>query len=121
MPWKLFDPSQDVYRRGRSRSDVPMVSISPAGMFLFNVAAYQLLSKPAAVHVLYDAEDRRVGFRAAKAGDPNAYKVGKSVLSVSGKALLKTYGIPHEMTRRYQAKTQGEIVFIKLGEGSGAR
>ena len=52
------------------------VSLSPKGWFKIGRAAFERLGSPAAVKILYDPDNSRIGLQPTSAGLKNAYRVG---------------------------------------------
>lgn len=111
--FEVFSPSL----RSRRFGTVPMVSILRAGHFSLNRPAYEALGSPSAVLLLYDRHAGIIGFRASDQNDPRAFRIGvnkQGQCLVSGKSLLRYYGIGHDKARRYAATLHGDILGIAL-------
>ncbi len=95
----------------------PIVSIRTRGTFGINRAAYEALGRPKAVKLLWDAEDRAVGFRPSHENSPKAYTVSETKpnsgsCEVAGTKFFKHYNIPYDRCRRYAAEMDdGDLVF----------
>jgi hypothetical protein len=112
----------EVFTKQRQpRSDQPYVTIQRKGVFTLNTAAYESLGDPDAVELLYDREQRRIGFRPATPKSPYAYGVrpngptGRSFL-VAGRAFLQFYDIPFDLARRWVARYADGMLVIDLNE-----
>ncbi len=84
--------------------------------FGVNKAAYEALRRPRAVKLLWDKEERAVGFRPSHENSPKAYPVNKTkpqgVHDVAAAAFLKHYGIANDRCRRYAAEMEdGDLLF----------
>ncbi len=99
------------------RSKWPIVSIRTRGTLGINKAAYEALGRPRAVKLLWDAEDRAVGFRPSHENSPKAYTVSETKpnsgnYEVAGTKFFKHYDIPCDRSRRYAAEMDdGDLVF----------
>jgi hypothetical protein len=111
---ELFDHT------GASKADKrPYISLQVRGSFQINRAAYELMGKPQAIHLLYDRERSIVGFRPAKEGERASYTVrtpNPSTFSVSGQAFVNHYELELTQTRRYVAERYGDVVIIDLNK-----
>jgi hypothetical protein len=113
MPnFQVFD------KRAVPISGEPMVTIQRKGPISLNKAAFHALGKPAFVELLYDPDERVVGFRPLKEQLPHAYPVraqGRSnTFLIAGHAFMKYYGIPNEVSTRYVAKMFDEVLGVDL-------
>ena len=103
----------------------PQVTIQAKGTLSFNASAHHLLGEPKAVELLYDREERIIGFRPTKPDGLNAYPM-RSVSAggnfvVAGIAFLKYYDIPFGIPIRYEAKFADGVLMVDLkGEGREA-
>ncbi len=103
----------------------PQVTIQAKGTLSFNASAHHLLGEPKAVELLYDREERIIGFRPTKADGLNAYPM-RSVSAggnfvVAGIAFLKYYDIPFGIPVRYEADFADGVLMVDLkGEGREA-
>lgn len=98
----------------------PVVTVQRGGVLALNRDVVELLGEPAAVELLFDRGARIMGFRAAEATVPHAYrlrpqKASPSVL-VSGRSFTQYYGIPTDETRRYAATMIGDVLAVDLKE-----
>ena len=124
----MFDKKRRYDGRGR-RERVPWVGIQKAGMLSLNAPAFEALGEPEAVVLLFDPEEKVVGFRASPATDPRAFPLRKynrrsSAYLVSGRTFLKHYGVDHSTARRYSARMVGDVLAVPLREkdaGAGPR
>ncbi|MFE3449681.1 hypothetical protein ACFXJ8_12170 [Nonomuraea sp. NPDC059194] len=98
----------------------PFVTIQKRGTMSLNSAAYAALREPEAVELLYDAEERIIGFRGVPKESEHAYplrpQAGKSVgpYIVSGTAFAKYYGIDTTVSRRWVGYLDDGILCIDL-------
>jgi hypothetical protein len=113
-------PNFEVYRRQRAPvSSEPTVTVQKLGTFSMNSAAYDALSSPSAVELLFDKNERLLGIRKADPSARHAYglrSVGKTTWIFSGKAFSVYYGIDTSETRRYSAQMDGEVLVVDLKE-----
>ncbi len=103
----------------------PQVTIQAKGTLSFNASAHRLLGEPKAVELLYDREERVIGFRPTEPDGLNAYPMrpvsagGNFV--VAGIAFLKYYDIPFGVPIRYEADFADGVLMVDLkGEGREA-
>ena len=103
----------------------PQVTIQAKGTLSFNASAHHLLGEPKAVELLYDREERIIGFRSTEPDSLNAYPMrpvsagGNFV--VAGIAFLKYYDIPFGVPVRYEADFNDGVLMVDLkGEGRQA-
>ncbi len=95
-----------------------MVTIQRKGPISLNKIAFHAMGEPSFVELLYDPDERIVGFRSLKERRPHAYPVrvqGKgSTFLISGHAFVKLYGIPNEVSTRYVAEMFGDVLGVDL-------
>jgi hypothetical protein len=113
MPFEVFD------RKAATASKNPMISIQKQGSFSLNRAAYKLLGEPEHVELLYDPEEKLIGFREVSDNSPRAYPVrpqGESAatLMIAGQAFTKYYGIDTSLARRYSVEMVDNILVLDL-------
>jgi hypothetical protein len=113
MPnFQVFD------KRAVPISGEPMVTIQRKGPISINKIAFHAMGKPAFVELLYDPDERIVGFRPLQEQLPHAYPVraqGRSnTYLIAGHAFLKFYGIPNEVSTRYVAEMFGDVLGVDL-------
>lgn len=106
----------------RGRREEPMFTLQASGMLSFNQAAFSALGEPAAVALLYDADQGIVGLRMVEKGHPNAYPVRKQGRSqtylVTAQRFTAHYEIPTVAARRFLARDYGGGVWgFALREG----
>lgn len=78
--------------RSLKRIAGPAATVQARGAFSLNPAAWERLGKPESVLLYFDAEDKRVGIRAASEGEPYAYPVrGNGRLGISRLISAKTF------------------------------
>ena len=116
MPFKVFD------RKGAPATTKAWITIQRRGNFGINRAAFQEMGEPEAVELLWDAENRRIGFKKTDPQGINAYPVRKQQNSVSylvaGQAFTKYCGIDTEEARRYQITNEDGLAIIALNSDS---
>ena len=98
-----------------SQTTRPTISIRVGGTFGVNKAAYEASGRPRAVKLLWDEEERAIGFRPSHENSPKAYPVNKTKpkggYDVAAAAFLKHYGIANDRCRRYVAEMEdGDLV-----------
>src|SRR5690242_18790924 len=69
MPFEVFQ------KNSAPIPTVPAATIQKRGLISLNRAAYDLLDRPQAVELLWDAERRVIGLRPAAVDNTNAYPV----------------------------------------------
>lgn len=113
MGFEVFD------KRAATSSKTPMVTIQKGGHFSLNRAAYEAMGAPEAVELLYDREEKLIGFQSAPPDRPRAYPVktlGTNATGrlVSGQRFCKYYDIDADVARRYEVQMQDEILVLDL-------
>lgn len=107
-------------------SKVPTVTIQRRGLMSLNRAAHGLIGAPDFVELLWDAERRIVGLRAADEGNPNAYparpqsssKDNKGPILVAGAVFARHYDIPTDESRRWVVRADDGILLVELDKES---
>jgi hypothetical protein len=117
MPFRVFD------KRAAVATKNPMVTIQKQGSFSLNKAAHDLMGSPETVELLFDPEERLVGFRPVPATNPRAYPVrpqGKNAATfmIAGRAFAKHYELDTDIARRYSVEKQDDILVIDLKSDS---
>lgn len=97
----------------------PQITIQRRGTLAINSAAFEALSSPAAVELMFDADRQIVGLRASAATAVNAYPVqglGKPPhrYLIAGAAFTKYHGIATDIGRSWYANLQDAILCIDL-------
>jgi hypothetical protein len=99
-------------------SGEPMVTIQRKGPISINKIAFHAMGEPPFVELLYDPDERIVGFRPLKKQLPHAYPVRvqgrSSTFLIAGHAFLKFYDIPNEVSTRYVAEMFGDVLGVDL-------
>lgn len=113
MPFEVFD------KRAATASKNPMISIQKQGSFSLNRAAHKLMGEPETVELLFDPEEKLIGFREVAANSPRAYPVrpqGKNAATfmIAGQAFTKYYDIDTSTARRYSVEMQDGILILDL-------
>lgn len=110
--WQTFD------RRATAGVGEALVTVQRRGSFSFNAAARAAIGDPEAVELLYDPEDRVIGFRPADPALPHAYALRKQGSSnswiIAGQAFTKRFGIPTDTALRYSAETEDGVLAVDL-------
>lgn len=101
------------------RPNAPTVTVTAKQVISFSREAYELLGNPEAVKLLYDKDERIIGFQPASRGDKNAYTCrlnGKYSRSVSASAFCKWVGLDDGLARRWPMTVEDGIgcVDVKL-------
>jgi hypothetical protein len=116
----------EVFQEQRSRAKEPSVTVQKRGTIAMNRAAADLIGRPAAVELLYDAELAVIGLRAVDASAAHAYTVRptgtrKQVSEghpggfvVSGVAFLKHHRIDIRQATRYHVYVDGDVLCLDL-------
>ena len=117
MPFEVFD------KRAATAVKTPMVTVQKGGMFSLNQAAYKAAGEPEAVELLYDPENRMVGFRPTDPTRPRAFFVrpqGKNsaTYTVAGRAFTQHYEIDTSKALRYAAIMQDDTLVVELNSES---
>ena len=115
MPtFEVFDPQE------APRVKQPLVSLQRKGTFTLNRAAYLALGEPAAVELLYDADERMIGFRSADPTKRTAYAVRTTdpagSYAVAGLAFVKHYEIDTTAARRWPARIEDGVLCMRLDD-----
>jgi hypothetical protein len=113
MPFEVFD------KRAATASKNPMLTIQKTGAFSLNRAAYKLLGEPETVELLFDREEKLIGFRAVSPTSPRAYPVrpqGKNnaTFMIAGQAFTKHYDVDTTTARRYAVQMRDGILVLDL-------
>jgi hypothetical protein len=114
MPFEVFD------KRAATASKNPMVTIQSGGNFSLNRAAHELMDAPEAVELLYDPQNKLIGFRPVPPTNPRAFPVrpmGKNsaTLMISGQTFTRHYALDTSKARRYPAElADGKILTLDL-------
>lgn len=113
MPnWTAFD------KRSRPLADEAYVTIQRRGTFSFNLAARAAIGDPEAVELLYDTEDRLIGFRPVESSHPRAYALRKQGRAnnwiVGGQAFTKAFKIDTDTAKRYLATAEDGVLIVDL-------
>jgi hypothetical protein len=117
MPnFRVFD------KRAVPASGDPMITFQRAGSISLNKAAYQAIGEPSYVELLYDPDERIVGFHALIEKLPHAYPVrvqGQAASPshtylVAGLAFMKYYDILPEVSTRYMGEMYDEVLGVDL-------
>lgn len=116
MAWEVFDRDW----AGKGGVSSPCVTIRRAGQFALNTAALEALGQPEAVVLLFDKDEKMVGFQASDPADPNAFslrlRTAPEVVrpTIPARTFLRHYGIERRETRRYPALFFSEMLVIDL-------
>ena len=112
MPFEEFD------KRAATASKSPFVTIQRKGPFSFNKAAYELMGKPEAVTLLYDNEEKLIGFKPVPISNPRAFPMrpqqNEVTFVVTGQAFTKHYNIDTSTARRYAVEMRDGLLVLDL-------
>ena len=112
MAFEVFD------KKAVPNSAEAWVTLQKRGNFSFNRKVMEVFESPKAVELLYDKENKLIGFRPTSLGAPRAYPVRQSgntgTYLVAGMAFSQYYGIPTDEARRYSPKLQDGMLVIDL-------
>lgn len=112
-------PNFEVFnRRAAPVTTQPLVTIQKRGTMSFNRAAFEALGEPAAVELLFDRQERIVGFRPVDVDVPHAYRPRKQGHThnylVAGQAFTQHFGIETGTARRYPAAMLDAVLVVDL-------
>ncbi len=113
MPFEVFD------KRTATSSKTPMVTIQKAGQFSMNKAAHDAMGAPEYVELLYDSDEKLIGFRPASSDNPRAYAItqqGKNTTGkqIPGRAFAKFYDLDVSVARRYPVAMRERVLVLDL-------
>jgi hypothetical protein len=117
VPFEVFD------KRSAAATKSPMATIQRGGSFSLNKAAQELMGSPEAVELLYDLDEKLIGFRPVEPTSPRAFPVrpqGKnaSTYMIAGRAFSKYYKLDASQARRYAVKMANGILVLDLNSES---
>lgn len=117
MSFEVFD------KRAAVATKNPMVTIQKGGSFSLNRAAYELLGSPETVELLFDPNERLIGFRPVSSSNPRAYPIrpqGKNAATfmIAGRAFGKHYKLDTSIARRYSTERRDDILVLDLKSDS---
>jgi len=106
-------------KRASTSSKTPMVTIQKGGHFSLNKAAYEAVGAPDTMELLYDRDEKLIGFQPAAPTSPRAYPVkmlGANATGrlVAGQAFCKYYDIDASVARRYEVRMSDGILVLDL-------
>jgi hypothetical protein len=116
MPnFQVFD------KRAVPSSVEPMVTLQRSGPISLNRVAYHAIGEPSHVELLYDPDEKIIGFRAAVGQPAHAYPVrvqGHATHSylVAGLAFMKHFNILPKVSLRYVAQMYDDVLGVDLKE-----
>ena len=115
-------PNFEVFEgKRRQAAHEPLVTLQARGSFSFNEAAYDAMGRPKRLLLLFDPDQRIVGFQPTEEDVPYAYPVhkqpnGRTFQTGGGAAFCHHYEIPTGQSRRFAGKMYDEILGIDLTE-----
>jgi hypothetical protein len=95
----------------------PYVTIQRKGTLSLNRAAFEALGKPEAVKLLYDRNERMIGFRPADTEEVGAYPVRPQASSnwlVAGTAFSSFLRLDTSTAKRYEAEAIDGVLAVDL-------
>ena len=100
-------------------TDTPQITIQKGGRAItLNEPAYKALGEPDAVELLYDPDERFIGFKPAEPDLAHAVPMRKQQRTqnrtVAGTAFTKYVGIDTSTARRYSAEMMGDTLAVDL-------
>jgi hypothetical protein len=100
-------------------SGEPMITLQRKGPISINKVAFQAMGEPSYVELLYDPDERIIGFRPVKEQLTHAYPVRRqgqtgNTWLIAGHAFVKFYGIPNEVSTRYAAEMFDDVLGVDL-------
>ena len=118
MPFEEFD------KRAATASKSPFVTIQRKGPFGLNKAAFEAMGEPEAVSLLYDRDEKLIGFKPVPLTYARAFPVraqGKNAVTymVAGQSFTRHYGIDTSTARRYAVEMRDGVLVLDLNSPSG--
>jgi hypothetical protein len=115
----LAVPFEKFQRQRLRTTREPTVTIQKRGALSLNAAAFEALGSPEFVELLYDRDERLIGFRKLAEDASHAYVVRPAGTHgtnhvISGKAFLRYYDISRDVARRWIAEEQDDILVVDL-------
>ena len=115
MPFELFTD-----RNVRKVTAEPLVTLQRSGGFALNQAAYEALGEPKRIELLYDRDERIIGFRPTEDAQAHTYPVSQANAShyytFSGHAFRTHYGLDERDTGRFRARLIDGLLTVDLKE-----
>lgn len=115
MPFEVFTE-----RNARKVIPEPLVTLHRTGGFALNRAAYEALGKPERIELLYDREERIIGFRLDEDAQAHTYPVSQAndsqYYTFSGHAFRNYYDLGERDTGRFRARLIDGILTVDLKE-----
>jgi len=99
----------------------PYVTIQRRGTFSFNKSAWVAMGEPEAIEFMYDHVEKVIGLHKVEPTTEHAYPL-RGVKSdgpwiASGTAFTKYFGIDTEISLRFPARFEGDLLCIDLKDG----
>lgn len=105
-------------KRAARPSKGPAATVQTRGAFTLNTAALAQLENPEAVHLFFDAEDKRVGIEKADPSSAYAYPTrpnGKGLSHlISAKTFMDVNGISYEKTVSVPLSFEGRMAVLQV-------
>ncbi len=119
-------PQFEVFKGRDSRAGTePLVTMQRGGIYSLNQAAHEALGRPEFVELLFDRNDRVMGFRNVPRGVTHAYKVrgqaNSSSFLVTGRAFNQYFGITVDKARRYPVTMIDDVMAVDLKSGESVQ
>lgn len=103
----------------------PTVTIQKSGVISMNKAALTALGSPPAVQLLFDNRSHTIGLRATHStDDDDAYPIrstngpNNGPFVISAMAFLRFYGVCQDLSRRWTAYLDGDILCVDLDDAA---
>jgi len=118
VSFEVFD------KRAATATKNPMVTVQRGGNFSLNRAAYQAMGEPETVELLFDRENRFIGFRPVPSTSARGFpvrpqgKASPTTFMIAGHAFAKHYEIDASTARRYGVQMQDDILVLDLNAPS---
>jgi hypothetical protein len=111
-----------VFEKGSAPvSSVPAATIQKRGLISLNRTAFELLHSPEAVELMWDPDERLIGFRSAPLSNPNAYPVraqnassSKGPVLIAGSLFTRFIGLDTSEAKRWVPTLNDDILVIDL-------
>jgi hypothetical protein len=97
----------------------PQLTVQAQGAISINAAAHRLLGDPTHIELFFDRDERIIGIAAAPADTPYGYPIRAqgakgSTFVASARAFLIKFGIPYEVSKRFDAELVDGLLTVRL-------
>jgi hypothetical protein len=115
MPFEKFDRRESKYVKR------PQLTVQAQGAISINAAAYRALGDPSHVELFFDRDERIIGIAAAPADTEYGYPIRsqgakRSSFVMSARAFLIKFGIPYEVSKRFNAEMTDNLLIARLND-----